>query len=151
MIELKTNVIPPLESDLFMGAGDCILLALGRLTDKSSDASCIVSALADTALDPPKARKYRDCAEVYDCVLVPTARPLLQGRRSQWLLHCEAGGKPHCVAVDVLDGDTCTIFHGLAKSQIPIKDLEEALSSCIDRRLIIWYRVYQVSDPEHGL
>ena len=134
-----------------MGAGDCILLALGRLTDKSSDASCIVYALSDTASDPPKARKYRDCAEVYDCVLVPTARPLLQGRRSQWLLHCEAGGKPHCVAVDVLDGDTCTIFHGLAKSQIPIKDLEDALSSCIDRRLIIWYRVYQVSDPEHGL
>ena len=58
---------------------------------------------------------------------------------------------PHCVAVEVLDGDTCTIFHGVAKSQIPIKDIDEALSSCIDRRLMIWYRVYQVSDPEHGL
>ena len=119
VVDYQTEVLGGLESGLFMEAGNCILLVLGRLINKSSDAACIVNALSDTASDPPRTRNYKDSAEVYDCVLVPTARPLLRGRRSQWLLHCEAGGKPHCVAIEVLDGDTCTNFHGMAKSQNP--------------------------------
>ena len=151
VVDYQTEVLSPLESGLFMETGDCILLALGRLTNKSSDASCVVNALLDTVTDPPKTRKYRDCAEAYDCVLVPTTKPLLRGKPSQWLLHCEAGGRPHCVAIEVLDGETCTIFHGSAKSRTPIKVVDEVLSTCIDRRLLMWYRVYPKSDPEHGL
>ena len=121
--------------------GNCIYLALARLTGRTHECEEIIQQLEshigrrDTGVSP--GRSYGSCAEKLNIRLLPNFK--LPNQACKLLLHCETRGSPHCLAVQIGDGDVCSIWNRDKEYRCSANDLNEMMASSLDKKLIYFF------------
>ena len=97
--------------------GNCIPLALSRLQECAAEGASQLlvvrdSQTADGGERTVASKSYRQSMELFGVGLTPSLAIDMRKLDSRWLVHCEKGGVPHCIAVHVVDARECTVEHG---------------------------------------
>ena len=126
------NDLPP----LFYNDGNCIPLSMCCLLGRRQE----VLAKLNTEVVAPRTRDYRTWAEEFNCYLTPRFDVHLTDG-SMWLVHCEKGGKPHCVAFSAVNQSQCNVFDGRGKFTMTRVRFSALLASAVDRKLMVFFEV----------
>ena len=79
-------------------------------------------------------RAYRDVANTIGIALIPVLDVGLNA--GSWLVHSEAGGKPHCNAIVVNDANTeCVIYEGDRAYEIQFAEYRGIIAASLDQRV----------------
>ena len=132
---------------ILMENGNCIAGALGRLIDGADAVANLIKSLATHGSDMGetmslRSRTYKQCMEFYKNTIIPVSKLDLSGTHSKWLIHCEKNGSPHCLALQVVENNTCFVWDGDMKMTLPCQCVQESLSSCVDKRLLCFFKVF---------
>lgn len=118
--------------------GNCIPAAIAALLSKQD----MVEEALEANSENPKLRSYAECELLCQVKLIPhlSFQELKQGN---FLLHSEAGGKPHCVGLHLYDGDLCIVYDASCVFKLSRASLEDAINSGTDSSTCVFFRLLE--------
>ena len=129
-------------SDALLADGNCMVLALSRLLD---DDSALALLEANAAEHVHLNRSYEDLENLFDWQLgLSASLGCTITEEGDYLLHSDANGYPHCVAVRVQKEDdlhVCEVYDGPHMYQISLPQLQHAALQAVDGPSLVTFRV----------
>ena len=55
----------------------------------------------------------------------------------KYLIHSECDGRPHCIAVEVLEDSSCTVYDGDQQANLSISEVHVAFDKSLDRSTVV--------------
>ena len=123
-------------------ASNCIPTSIALLQDVGDAVEEMAAQLSIANASNKKAeelqrRTYRDGEELGGCVLIPKKGVSLD--RGKYLVHAEDTGRPHCLALQVYDGEKCLVLDGDFRGTAKVEAIRQMCHQAVDEATVVFF------------